>query len=240
MILKNVQRLIICAPPRTGSEMLCSLVSCAGLGEPKEYLNPWIYAFADHPDKASAKAIEAHLCQLARKSIENDKPFAIKLQGWQLEMFLRSSVGELLFDGAQVVYLTRSDLRQQVISQAAAKLTGDWYQDRTESKEFSDDVIQSAFTSAYDFILSEYAIFTKMFSSTGICPLTVISEDMYSKPEDVIIRIATSLNRSFDLEPIKEVTSRSGPYKGQGSLRMQLAACAESLETKFWAGVTED
>lgn len=222
--LPQMPRLILCAPPRTGSETLCELLADNGLGDPKEYLNNALFDFADGKNTVSIGRLADYLSRTMQASHQDHGLFAVKIQAWQLQMFLTNDVGRALFDGAKLVYLVRPDLTRQIESQAAAKLTGQWYRDRTEDMSFSSQDVAKAYRRARRFILGEYFAFSQFFAITGLEPEIITSTQLFAQPEAVIRRIGAIMDRPLSQVVLRPDGPQTAPYGGQKALRAQLAA----------------
>lgn len=237
--LPQIKRLIICATPRSGSETLCKLLSEIGLGDPKEYLNPWVYSFTEPTPFNSPKKntctehIVTHLSQLMTETyLTNNSVFSIKVQGWHIERYLQNSIGDELFDQAHVIHLIRPDIKQQILSQAMAKLTGQWYDDRDDGENFSDQEIKDAYTQAYKFILSDYNILNDFFAKSGIIPNIISSQSLFDNPFDVIKRIANDMGLDIDSNKLTLAATKTKKYQGQNELRKRLENCAKEFNNE--------
>lgn len=220
------------------------MLQSASVGDPKEYLNPWIYPFTtptpilDPGQDAQDHEIATHLARLMNEAQAKSQIFALKLQGWQLTKFLQNPVGEALFDQAHVVYLVRSDIRQQVISQAAAKLTGQWYDDRSEAQTITDREIEEAFSYAMRFILAEYAIFTAFFAQSGVVPQVINSHRFFANPSQTVRDIADAMGLEIDAGALHLAAGKARKYRGQDALRERLACHARHVSDRPIIGHT--
>ncbi len=222
--LPDRRRLILCAPPRSGSETLCDLLRAAGMGDPREYLNPWAAPHGPDTERLGPDHIARHLADRMAET-PADGLFAIKLQGWQINRYLKNATGAALFDGATVIYLLRNNMQAQIASQAAAKLTGAWFRDRHD-REFAAGQIASAHGEATDFILREYGFFTQFFATTGIIPQVVASEDLFADPVSVLRAIAKRIGHHLP-DDFTLAHPATNAYPAQQSLRDDLARYAQ-------------
>ena len=134
------RKLLILAPPRSGSYMLCRLMVNAGLGVPHEYFNQihiavmgerWGVPNARNGERLREPAVMLRYLHALFAHRTQRGLFAAKLQYKQYELFLRGPVGDLLLDGAMLVYLTRRDTVAQAVSRHFAEVTGRWSFERT-------------------------------------------------------------------------------------------------------------
>ena len=138
---------IICTSPRSGSTLLCDLLTSTGIcGQPRSYFHrPSLSAWLDAHNLPSIEG-EPHLATLKRvfdaairSGRAGGKLFGLRLQQHSLEFFLdqmrvfdpdAESDAERIhavFGRTAFIYLTRRDKIAQAVSYAKAEQTGLWH-----------------------------------------------------------------------------------------------------------------
>lgn len=196
-------KIVICSPPRTASTFLCRALAAAGIALPAEYFGTEAEAcirsrtsLAKSMDQYTVNA--EYFQDIVRRRCF-DGMFATKLQYWQLKRLMRGRLSGILFDGAHVVYLTRDDLRDQMVSQAVANLTQRWTDvggADDDALHFSDTQLRSAALSALSFLLDELKGFEEFFALNGLRPLRMRSEDVALDPVASVEQIAVLAGRA--------------------------------------------
>lgn len=107
---------LIAMTPRSGSTLLCDLLSNTGLaGKPNEFLNPnyIIQRLPKYSDKNS-------LAEVFSKSIDytmsKNKIFGIKASYYQAEPFIESNLFDKLLPNIKIINLFRRNILKQAIS----------------------------------------------------------------------------------------------------------------------------
>jgi LPS sulfotransferase NodH len=195
------RKLLILAPPRTGSSHLCRLMINAGIGIPHEYFNELhirrlagrfgILGAAD-AFQMSADSLLRYVQQLfAVRS--RDGLFATKIQHKQYRLFIQNKIEFNVFDGANLVYLTRKDVLAQAVSWHFAELTGRWSFDHwnlTRPKEEADFYDVAAINTCVDEILAEQVLWEYFFHKNRLLPLRITYEDLVEDPIPIVQELA--------------------------------------------------
>ncbi len=107
---------LIAITPRSGSTMLCDLLTQTNLmGKPNEYLNP------DYiNDRINKYSDKKSLAEMFTKTIEygmnNKKMFGIKASYYQVEPFIEKKIFNILLPNIKVINLFRRNILKQAIS----------------------------------------------------------------------------------------------------------------------------
>jgi LPS sulfotransferase NodH len=212
--------LIICAAPRTGSYELCRWLWAAGIGAPHEYFNPThaeqIGSRLDfRGDPLTVDRIGPYI-NLLRERRSANNVFAVKVQYWQFERFLRNSHGSALFGDANVVHLFRPDAATQFTSWRAARLTGRWdfsARHSTQGVQSPPEDQKIAQTLAdIDRLVGEDSGFRRLFILLGIRPQFFTLNEIVKSPEAVVDQIASALHIPVNRERLAAMISQSAPY----------------------------
>ncbi|MEA2943821.1 MAG: trehalose 2-sulfotransferase [Bradyrhizobium sp.] len=177
----------ICTQPRSGSNLLCQLLSSTDqLGRPLEYFNgPGRRALGlpDYPD-APELQIEAVL----RLGTTPNGVYAVKLFASQFAAFGRRLRWMDRLPNLHFVYLTRDDLLGQAISWARALQT-EQYRSTQPAKRlavYNAHLIRSQLTA----IARERAQWETFFARTGIEPLRIVYERLLEDRSSYVDRLA--------------------------------------------------
>ncbi len=222
------RKLIICATPRSSSYYLTKLVYSAQCGLPLEYFHPGVEqrlasrlnVKPGNHDFSSPEYLNALLSARCF-----DGTFATKLLYMQLRRLCRGGLGNRLFDGAVVVYLTRRDLAAQAISYASASLTDNWFGTSYQTPDKvvpSDKMLTITLKRSIQTLSANEAAFRRFFSSEKIIPIHVFQEDVVDNPHQTVASIATALGRPFKKEDLATATSSLSAYKDHEDLRRRL------------------
>ncbi len=195
------RRLLIVAPPRTGSSLLCQLMLNAGIGVPHEYFNEFhircLCSRFGLPvfDNASAMPAEVMQRYLVRLfSVRSPQGlFATKLQHKQFRLFVKNKIETALFGGARLVYLTRKDVLAQAVSWHFAELTERWgFEPRilTKPKKEQNFFDVEAIMSYVDEILAEQVLWEYLFHTHRLLPLRITYEDLQADAVRVLRDVA--------------------------------------------------
>jgi LPS sulfotransferase NodH len=200
---------LVCATPRTGSSLLCDLLTATGVaGRPDEY-------FTDNPrgalhdptwmsDRRSLPTSE-YLQKLNEYGATENGVFGGKITAQQLLSLSRAlpqdergqdTTATALkdsFPNLKFIWMTRRNKVEQAVSLCRAVQTGAF---------ISHNGAQPKVRSRYSFALIDYSldqillqdqIWTYFFSANNIHPLTVTYEDLAAEPEMILQRVCEYL-----------------------------------------------
>ena len=210
---------ILCANPRSGSTLLCDLLTSAGAGAPDSFFmeDPgaeWAAAWS-LPAPGSlppAEAARAHLAAALRAGRGGTPVFGARLMRRDLPRLMamlalahpaepgdRARI-EAAFGPTLFIHLTRADRLAQAVSLVKAQQTGLWHigPDGRELERLSPPA-----PPVYDRarITTELARFTALeaawhdwFAAQGIEPLRLDYDSLAAAPAAEVTRICTALN----------------------------------------------
>jgi LPS sulfotransferase NodH len=186
-----VRPYLVCSVPRTGSSLLCSLLSDTGLaGDPIEYFN------SERIDNLSERwgvaGFGEYVAALARTATPNGV-FGSKLHAYQLGTVMarartvpglngsgEAQVIEALFPGVRYILLRRRDKVRQAISWLRAERTKRWGRRRKglppESPDGEFDL--DAVTERIERAAAHEAKWAAFFKSSGSLPWVVEYEEL--------------------------------------------------------------
>ncbi|MBM7070206.1 Stf0 family sulfotransferase [Actibacterium sp. 188UL27-1] len=197
-------KLLICAAPRTSSNMLARALMAAGIGLPAEYFNPsfcleaaerWDCPAPSHDHTTTAAFLEALQARRSANGV-----FASKLQFWQFQRFLTNPVGQGLFDGAKVVFLLREDLMAQAASFAVALETDNW-ETGAEAAPLPDDapLREDLVHRSCEDMLHEEGSWRRFFLLSGIKPMVIPDRVVNRDTRRAVTDIAEAMGVEPDL-----------------------------------------
>lgn len=219
--MRRYQSYIICTSPRSGSTLLCQLLTRSGqAGAPKSYfhsasLTSWLEYFDLDTTvfQNSKQALRAVFDTAVIQGKAGTGLFGLRLQGQSRDFLLRqlrvlrsncdtdlaridAEFGKPLF-----IHLTRRDKLAQAISYVRASQTGLWHKNADGSElERTAPPAPSKFDR--DQIARQKAIFDGMerdwhgwFAQAGIDPLVVDYDRLSDAPLDVLNEILKHLDR---------------------------------------------
>jgi trehalose 2-sulfotransferase len=198
------QSYMLCAVPRTGSYLLCDLLTKTGLaGRPNEYFNP---SFQSHwSTEWGTASLDDYLMKVAELGTTPNGVFGLKAHPMQFDSLCRQLAGqpgvpfarrpELLdrwFPGLRYVRLRRRDRLRQAISYVRAIQTRAWW-DSDHAPVPSGPVVPERLR--FDFQLIERAIgwleamdrrWCDYFAAIGATPLEFDYEDLTTDPNRAV------------------------------------------------------
>ena len=224
------QKLIICSAPRTMSTTFCSHLTAAGMAAPDEYFGREEMQRTKDSGIVEDWSVQSYV-DLLYNARSRDGLFATKLQFGQFLASLTNPVGQNLFDDAVVVKLVRSDVRAQVVSDAAASCYHHWSNDfpnrpTTDRASFFYPSIRAGLNA----MLVNEAGWQAFFAFSGVTPILVAEKMMLSDMRGVIHQIACALGREVDDERLNyRIASDSGRYTALAQEKAQISAEAERV-----------
>lgn len=237
------RKVFVCAPPRSGSFMLCRYMINGGIGVPAEYFtSPYIEAVAARFGVSGVESLEwksrgrarrwllrkmgrnpraeflqtyiSHL--LARRT--RNQIFAAKIQYRAYRRILCNPIGWKLLDGSAFVHLYRRDIIASAISLHVAKITGKWGvgEDIIGKPTEADFFDASSISECLEDVVWENAGWHAFFAQHCIRPLSVAYEDLILDPNKILLGIADLLGIEYAALTLsyQEVRERPGQHPG--------------------------
>ena len=220
------QSYIICTTPRSGSNLLCDLLSsCHKMGRPAEFLNvkSFLVPFSNKHSLIrddSSIDMSSYIALVARKFSTQNSVFGIKVLFDQFQPFFKVNSFKQNLQNSHFIWLTRKDVVAQAVSMYIADETNEWTsQDEIRNREqektsrrkqvkFDVDKI-SRFV---DKLAYENANWHTFFSVNNIEYKQVFYEDILNDTNNTCHRICNFCDVQTD-----HVFSLSSPkYKRQG------------------------
>jgi LPS sulfotransferase NodH len=187
---------LVCATPRSGSSLLCEVLTNSGLaGRPEEYF--WKSFEAEWSERWDASDYGEYLeCALHEGTTANGV-FGAKIMWAHLEYFTHqlrclrgndvSTVPDLLsslFPGLHYIYISRQDTVRQAVSLWRALQTWEWNKTDQSDSDRPEAVFDFA---AIDHLVQEIdahnAGWKQFFQEHGIEPYTLVYEELTLDPE---------------------------------------------------------
>jgi trehalose 2-sulfotransferase len=208
-------RYIICCTTRTGSSLLCDLLSQTGLhGIPHEYFEAIPFAelgWGRGPFATFEAAMANHGAYLQWLSGEFATPngaFGLKVQARQFQWFA-PALGDAELAGARFVRLQRRDRLAQAISGVKALQTGAWHSGIKPAAEpvFDPQAIELQLVKIADW----ERLWDKFFAAQGVEPLSFDYEHIAADYAGVLMQVCEHIGlplaeeRARALQPRLEV-----------------------------------
>lgn len=188
---------VICCTTRTGSSLLCDLLSQTGRhGTPHEYFEVMLFDQLVRPHcpfanfEAALADRSAFLGCLIDKFSSPNGAFGLKVQARQLEWFAQSLEDPRLAD-ARFVRLKRRDRLAQAISGVKALQTGAWHSGVEPAAEpaFDRRAIELQLAKIADW----EALWDAFFTERDIEPLCLDYEDIAADRAGVLVQVSAHI-----------------------------------------------
>ena len=224
--------LLICSAPRTASYELCRLLLAAGIGVPHEYFHEGYARTAAarwgiEGDPLHQDNIGGYI-QALRKNRTQGGVFAVKVQYWEFDRWLRNVHGEALFRNASIVHLFRPDVARQFKSMRAAMMTGRWDFSSRASRPPQPDTLAEALNSL-ELILQEDAGWRRLFALLDVAPLFITTDDVVDRPRETVSRIAQLTGVSVNQTRLDQSLAASKPYGRDRKTEQKVGRMVETL-----------
>jgi LPS sulfotransferase NodH len=192
---------ILCATPRSGSTLLCTLLASSGVaGQPQswfrtesmgEYAQDWGIA------RDGAFAWNDYLAAAIVAGRGDTEVMGLRLMWPTLQEVLARLDGPLerAFGPLRYVNLRRLDTVAQAVSRLKAEVSGTWHLGFEEAEHPAEVVYDFARIKAYrDEAEADNIAWVQWFAQNGIVPLEVSYEDLSANPVAVAETVLKSLN----------------------------------------------
>lgn len=195
---------IVCATPRSGSNVLCEMLASLGFaGRPFEHL--WV------PEGTELEPLGEQWPRVVRAATGENGVFGIKLMWYQADRLERElpavldMVGESLGSVLRVsladpryIFLTRRDHVRQAISLERATQTRQWRSMDVPTGELHYDA--EALRGGVEFIEQDEADWKAFFARQGISPYRLIYEVLDADPASAVNALLADLG--YDGPPV--------------------------------------
>jgi LPS sulfotransferase NodH len=214
---------IICTTSRSGSTLLCDLLTATGVaGRPDSFFmaDPapcWLrtWGLPSHPEAGDPAQARAFLDAVRRAGRGDTGVFGLRLMQGDLAAMMRVILGacgpretdaeglRAAFGRFRLIHLRRQDLLAQAISHVKAEQTGLWHvaPDGREIERLSPPALPR-----YDFdrihariadITAQNAAWEAWFAQEGLCALRLDYESVRADPAQAVTTVCASLNISL-------------------------------------------
>jgi LPS sulfotransferase NodH len=197
---------VLCGTPRTGSTLLCSLLSSTGvLGRPESYFREpdeatWAERFDLPVDGPRVRDYAAFVAAARAAGTSDNGVFAARIMWGSLERMMEGLGGpgqsdvailERAFGPLTFVHLRREDIVGQAVSWCRAEQTGYWQQGEIELRAPEQDLERTK--ELVDTIRDHNAAWQSWFDRHEVQPHVVTYEHLVSDGRQVVEGIAAQL-----------------------------------------------
>jgi LPS sulfotransferase NodH len=198
---------LLCGTPRTGSTLLCSLLSSTGvLGRPESYFREpdeaaWAERFDLLADGPRVRDYDAFVRAVRVAATTDNGVFAARIMWGSLERIvdgLRSPRGESdvavleeAFGPLTFVHLRREDVVGQAVSWCRAEQTGFWQQGDVARRPPEEDL--ERMKELVRTIREHNAAWQSWFDGNGVEPHLVSYEELVRDGRQTVVRLAARL-----------------------------------------------
>ncbi|MHA7775364.1 Stf0 family sulfotransferase [Roseibium sp. M-1] len=210
--MKPYKSYILCTSPRSGSTLLCKLLSATGVaGHPGSYFHePSLAAWQDDlglvtdPDEPETGSLRKVLAEVTEKGTRGTGIFGLRLQRHSFDFFMRklgvlypgvapdldrlkAAFGETLF-----IHLRREDKIAQAVSYVRAEQSGLWHRaaDGSELERLSAprplEYDPAALKDCYDRFTRFDRDWQDWFTREGISPLRITYSELSAGPQTTL------------------------------------------------------
>jgi trehalose 2-sulfotransferase len=197
----------LCGTPRTGSTLLCSLLSSTGvLGRPESYFREpdevaWATRFGLATEGGRVRDYRAFVSAARSAGTSENGVFGVRIMWGSLERvigglggvpgepdlpILEEALGPLTF-----VHLRREDVTEQAVSWCRAEQTGYWQQGDIATREPHQDIRRMELLMKT--IRKYNAAWRAWFDAEGVEPLSITYEQLVGDRRGVIQGIASKM-----------------------------------------------
>ena len=239
----STKRYIICTTPRSGSNVVCDMLSQAGvLGWPAELLNPdavrasraFIEALPDQSVVSSAAYIE----WLLKTRTAKTGVFGLKILFEDFENWRYTAAFRDLFMESKIILLRRRSKIRQAISYYFAEMTGQWIHSdparmAVEDVPFDYERIHHHLTR----LVRQDALWEVHLEGMALDYQLLIFEDFLRAPQSFIAQLAAELGVAVpDMDLSPRLKTQSGPRSKEFADRFcrSFAAAWKQDKERVW------
>lgn len=222
--MSTLNSYFICATPRTGSTLLCSLLKSSGVaGYPESYFriedkakwaNSWGITFSDKEIPYCQNFLQA-----CRKNGQTPNGvYGARIMWGSMEELIESityaldlpqendvSILQQFFGNSRFIYLKRKDFVPQAVSRYKAEQTDIWHITGQSTSISVEDKLEYSYEDIKKYVDEAKAHNEKWqawFDLNGIAPYIIYYEDLAESPVSEVLKILAFLDISFT-EPDK-------------------------------------
>ena len=224
-----VRSYLICAIPRSGSYLLCDMLTASGVaGNPNEYFSD---SYQRHwASRWGTTDYGSYLDRVVEIATTPNGVLGVKTHPWQFNHFARQASGrapvryaerprllERWFPDMHYVWLCRKDRLRQAISYTKSLQTNIWWDADSEPVPNAKPKPEAL---AYDFdlitqsvarMVEEEDTWRRYFASVGADPLVIYYEDLIADPD----RSVRSVLRMLEVDPAVDYRAESASFRKQ-------------------------
>lgn len=209
---------LICTTPRSGSNLLCSLLSQSGMmGRPGEYLNPTSISNLSNKhglfSPGQPVLLDEYLNFLMQKFSSKNNVFGLKVLSNQFEPLINLPPLKAYTQRCKLIWLSRRDVIAQAISMYIASETDAWKSIHENSEKRATVEYDEAKLARSTDLLTTYNLgWMQFFAINQVEYLSVTYEDLVAAPNDVCHQVCNFCG----VYPDHTFSIEDSPLKKQG------------------------
>ena len=198
---------LICSVPRSGSSLLCDLLSVTGVaGAPTELFHPDFMRILKQ--RWNVETTEDYVAQLLARKTGPNGVFGVKAHWDQYNTVFEATDPRRALPNLQVIFITRRDRLRQAVSLVRALQTLRWQSTHRERPDRPAEYDPEDIARKLGRIKRVEAAWTDLFDRHGIEPHRVVYEDFVADQSrtmrDVLDFIGVAAPAKLEVEPTIE------------------------------------
>ena len=178
---------LVCSIPRSGSNLLCDLLSATGVaGAPTELFHPDYMRMLKQRWDVEVETPEQYVGQLLARKTSPNGVFGAKAHWGQYQPFFEDTDPRHALPNMQAIFVTRRDQLRQAVSWVRALQTLRWQSIQSERPERPAEFDPEHITRKLRRIGREEDAWEALFDRYGIEPHRVVYEDLVADQSRVV------------------------------------------------------
>jgi LPS sulfotransferase NodH len=218
---------LICSMPRSGSSLLCELLTATGVaGAPTEVFHPDYMALLKH--QWQVETLDDYLTELLARKTGPNGVFGAKAHWGQYHPAFEEADPRSIFPNVHVIAITRRDHLRQAVSWVRALQTMRWQSGRAERPQRNAEFDGEHITRKLGRIEREEDAWRGLFARHDIAPHPVVYENLVAD-QDATVR---GVLEFIGVEP-------PGDLRTEPAIQRQADALSEEWVERYRAEVAQ-
>jgi LPS sulfotransferase NodH len=179
---------LICSIPRSGSTLLCGLLTGTGVaGAPDEFFNPAYMRV--RMQRWGVETTDEFVTQLLARKTGPNGVFGVKAHWSQYKRAFGGADPRQIFPGLRLIYIYRRDRLRQAVSWARAKQTSRFRSDQRVPTERQATFNAEDITHVLNRIERLDELWAGLFDRLGVAPHAVVYEDLVADRDGALRKV---------------------------------------------------